>query len=92
LLLYALNHRFVKYIILHKGGQNVSVITNHLYKRHNTFKLPVDEVKTVVARSQMINYLPLKIRGKKFYYIVDSDGKFLNGHLFDYTIGTKKSW
>ncbi|CAK9801424.1 Transmembrane protein 223 [Anthophora quadrimaculata] len=90
--LFVLNQRFVKYIILHKGGQHVSVITTHLFKNNNIFTLPVNEVQTMIARNQMKNYLPLKIRGKKFYYIIDGEGKFLNGKLFDYTVGTRKIW
>ncbi|CAK9823852.1 Transmembrane protein 223 [Anthophora retusa] len=92
LFLYALNQRFVRYIILHKGGQYVSLITSHLYKNNKTFTLPVNEVQAMVARNQMQNYMPLKIRGKLFYYIIDAEGKFLNGKLFDHTIGTRKFW
>ncbi|CAK9811112.1 Transmembrane protein 223 [Anthophora plagiata] len=90
--LYMLNQRFVRYIILHKGGEYVSIITTHLFKNNNTFTLPINEVQTTIARNQMKNYLPLKIRGKKLYYVIDGEGKFLNGKLFDYTVGTRKIW
>lgn len=40
----------------------------------------------------MISYLPMKIQGTMFYYIIDSKGKFLNEKLFDYTVGKAKDW
>lgn len=40
----------------------------------------------------MKNYLPMKIQGKMFYYIIDSKGIFLNEKLFDYTVGKAKYW
>lgn len=40
----------------------------------------------------MTNYLPMKIQGITFYYIIDGKGTFLNKKLFDYTVGKAKDW
>ncbi|XP_043509474.1 uncharacterized protein LOC122528443 [Frieseomelitta varia] len=90
--LYIFNHRIIKYIILHKGGKDVSIVTNHLFKNVDTITLPLEKVKTTMARDQIKNYLPLKIQGKKFFYLVDGHGKFFNEQLFDYTVGRAKTW
>ena len=34
--------------------------------------------------------LPLKIKGKSFFYVIDSDGEFLNSDLFDLTVGVQR--
>lgn len=92
ILFYIINHRFIKYIILHKGGNNVSIITNHPLKNNYTMTLPINKIKIKIARDKMKNYLPMKIQGRRFYYIIDSKGTFLNEKLFDYTVGKAKNW
>lgn len=87
LTIYAANKRFIKYIVLHKGGKNVSLITEHFFKHQETLTLPVNAVTAIWARNQMKDYLPLKVEGKLFYYLLDARGTFLNEELFDSTIG-----
>lgn len=91
-VLYLINHRFIRYIILHKGGKNISVITNHLFKRYHTLTLPLEKVQVTLSRHEMKAYMPMKIQGRKFFFILDAQGKFLNENLFDCTVGTKKRW
>ncbi|XP_043784122.1 transmembrane protein 223 [Apis laboriosa] len=92
ILFYIINHRFIKYIILHKGGNNVSIITNHVLKNNYTMTLPINKIKIKFARDKMTHYLPMKIQGTSFYYIIDGKGTFLNKKLFDYTVGKAKNW
>lgn len=35
----------------------------------------------------MTNYLPLKVAGRRFFYILDKKGEFVNPTLFDHTVG-----
>lgn len=84
--------RFIKYIILHKGGKNVSIITHHLYNNERLITVPVEKVRSTIARCDIHTYLPLRIRGNRFYYLLDSKGRFLNGKLFDNTIGVARTW
>ncbi|XP_076661743.1 uncharacterized protein LOC143365448 [Halictus rubicundus] len=90
--LYLSASRYIKYIILHKGGQEVSIITYHLYKDQIVLRIPLNEVQSTIARKDMKNYMPMKVKGKRFFYLLDFSGKFLNGRLFDNTIGTEKIW
>lgn len=91
-LLYALNHRLIKYVVLHKGGKKVSIYTNHLYKNFHSYMVPVEAVKVPIMRERMKHYMPMKIQGHSCFYLLDGQGKFPNGKLFDYTVGRVKSW
>lgn len=92
IVLYLFNRRFIKYIILHKGGKDVSIITNHLFKRYDSITLPLEKVKVTLARQEMKTYLPMKIQGRRFYFILDGQGEFLNEKLFDCTVGSTRRW
>lgn len=37
-------------------------------------------------------YMAMKIQGRRFYYILDAQGKFLNESLFDCTVGNTRRW
>nr|XP_012143099.1 PREDICTED: uncharacterized protein LOC105662746 isoform X2 [Megachile rotundata] len=89
-LLYTANKKFVKFIILHPGGTSVSLVTHHLFKRQDVLTVPVSKVTAICSRNRMRDYLPLKVQGKSFYYLVDAEGKFINEKLFDCTVGTRK--
>lgn len=89
-LLYVANKKFVKFIILHPGGGSVSLITHHLFKNQDVLTVPISKVKAICSRTKMKDYLPLKVEGKSFYYLVDAEGKFVNEKLFDYTVGAGK--
>ncbi|OAD56316.1 hypothetical protein WN48_03635, partial [Eufriesea mexicana] len=91
-ILYKINQKVIKYIILHKGGQKVSLVTNHVLKTFHVITVPVNKVKVDIARARMINYLPLKVQGDYFSYFIDGTGKFVNEELFDYTVGRAKGW
>ncbi|XP_017875592.1 transmembrane protein 223-like [Ceratina calcarata] len=91
-LLYTLNERIIRYIILHKGGNKITVITNHLFKSSHSLTIPAGEVQSTLSRENMKNYLPIKIKGRSFYFILDGQGKFLNAKLFDHTVACRKMW
>ncbi|XP_034183373.1 transmembrane protein 223 isoform X1 [Osmia lignaria lignaria] len=91
-LLYTAHKKFIKYIILHKGGKDVSIITHHLFKSQDVAKFPIEEVTAITSRNKMKDYLPIKVKGRWLYYLLDADGKFLNPELFDHTIGMQKRW
>ncbi|XP_043261681.1 transmembrane protein 223 [Colletes gigas] len=82
--------RFIKYIILNRGGKNVSLITYHLFKKEALLTLPVNMVKSSMSRQEAKQYLPLKVCDKLFFYLMDLEGTMLNEKLFDNTIGYDK--
>lgn len=91
-IVWMLCARSVKYIILNKGGQKVTLVTYNINKKAAKKCLPVAHVKTTISRREMVNYMPLKILGEKFFYIIDRNGRFYHDVLFDNTIGMNKTW
>ncbi|KYN43383.1 hypothetical protein ALC56_02109, partial [Trachymyrmex septentrionalis] len=88
LYIYATCARSIKYIILNKGGKTLSIITYHMQKKKSKLNLPVGMVKSTADRQDNIGmYLPLKIKNRSFYYLVDKNGTFVNSRLFDYVMG-----
>ncbi|KYQ55679.1 hypothetical protein ALC60_05430, partial [Trachymyrmex zeteki] len=85
---YAACARSIKYIILNKGGKTLSIITYHMQKKKSKLNLPVGVVKCTADRQDDTGtYLPLKIKNKSFYYIVNKSGTFVNSNLFDHIMG-----
>ncbi|XP_076247353.1 transmembrane protein 223 [Calliopsis andreniformis] len=92
LVLHFSIQRFIKYIILHKGGKDVTIVTSHLFKNQIYFTVPVEQVQASCAQKEAKSYLPLKIQHRNFYYLIDNEGTFLNESLFNSTICTSKYW
>lgn len=46
-MIYALCARNVKYIILNKGGETLSIITYHALKKKSTIHLPIGMVRAI---------------------------------------------
>ncbi|XP_036139399.1 transmembrane protein 223 isoform X2 [Monomorium pharaonis] len=87
LLIYAICARSIKYIILNKGGETLTIVTYHFRKKKSTLNLPVGMVKCRANRTSTGVTLPLKILDKSFFYLVDKQGTFVNPKLFDYALG-----
>lgn len=84
--IHALCARSVKYMILHKGGKKISIFTHHLW-RNVCLNIPVEMAKAASHRTDLGLYVPMKLKNKHFYYILDKKGKFLNPELFDHIMG-----
>ncbi|XP_076229014.1 transmembrane protein 223 [Nomia melanderi] len=92
ILLYFISQRFIKYLILNKGGNEVTMVTYHLFKEQKILKVPVNKIQANISRHEMKTYLPLKIKDKKFFFLLDNGGTFYNKDLFDNTVGFAKKW
>lgn len=42
------------------------------------------------SRSRTTTQLPIKVKGRMGYFMVDPKGEFKNGPLFDATVGLKR--
>ncbi|XP_033231246.1 transmembrane protein 223 isoform X2 [Belonocnema kinseyi] len=76
--------RTIRRIILHKGGDKVTIVTYHPVPRKAAQTVPLKNVSCKASR-HVRGTLPVSISGKKFYYFIDSDGDFPNSDLFDFT-------
>ncbi|KAH0955610.1 hypothetical protein HN011_000451 [Eciton burchellii] len=86
LMLYALHSRIIKYIILNKGGKTLTLVTHHFLKKKSTINLSVESVKCCAHRTDLGMYMPLKVKNRWFYFLIEKNGTFVNPTLFDYVL------
>nr|XP_033813313.1 transmembrane protein 223 [Geotrypetes seraphini] len=80
--------RSVSRIILHGGGQQVTVSTSDLFGLKSTHTVPISHVSSMAHRNEVPAMIPVKIKGYRFYFLLDKEGHIYNTKLFDVTIGT----
>lgn len=80
--------RAIKELVLKKGGKMVQITT---FGRKSTESVSVGSINCLQQRSSAKNQIPMKIKGKWFYFLLDKKGVFHNEYLFDYLIGLKRS-
>ena len=82
--------RSVRFIVMKKGGQRVKINCYSPFgtdnKRH-THDIPLDHLSCQIHRSSATAYMPLKIKGRRLFFLIDSRGKFYHPTLFDQTVG-----
>lgn len=82
--------RSVRYLILHKGGQRLTLITYSSFGRDQAMTVNLNEVSCEYSRHSSRVQVPLKVLGHRFNYVLDLRGQFMNGKLFDHTAGMKR--
>ncbi|XP_048854053.1 transmembrane protein 223 [Brienomyrus brachyistius] len=83
------SRRSVSRVVLHKGGGTVTVKTQSPFgvdmARHIT--VPLSHVTCHAHRMESPSFIPLRVKGHRFYFLLDKDGKLNNNKLFDITVG-----
>ena len=82
--------RSVRYLVLRKGGENVSFVTYAPFGHNRIIDVPLKYVSAQEARANATSSLPIKVKNMSFFYILDMRGEFLNKKLYDYTAGLKR--
>ncbi|XP_057336870.1 transmembrane protein 223 [Microplitis mediator] len=90
IIIWVLTVRSIKYIILHKGGNKVTLFTYHPWKKDVQITVPVNEVFVKKHREELVRYMTLALKDKSFYYLLNNEGIFVNPELYDYSIGYYK--
>ncbi|XP_004449283.2 transmembrane protein 223 [Dasypus novemcinctus] len=88
-LLFSL--RSVRSVILLAGGQQVTLTTHAPFGLRAHFTVPLHQVSCMAHRSEVPAMLPLKVKGRRFYFLLDKAGHFPNMQLFDNTVGAYRS-
>ncbi|GAB0100728.1 Transmembrane protein 223 [Sergentomyia squamirostris] len=84
--------RSVRYLVLRKGGQNVSLVTyTPMGVGNRIMDVPLTCISAQESRGAARVHLPLKVKNRAFYYILDKKGTFPNEKLFDYTAGLRRN-
>lgn len=86
--------RSVNQVILHQGGKMVTVCTQSPMGpgRGRKITVPLSQVACHAHRQESPSFIPLRIKGHKFYYLLDKEGTVNNARLFDITVGAYRSF
>ncbi|XP_060679494.1 transmembrane protein 223 [Hemiscyllium ocellatum] len=79
--------RSVSHVVLHRGGQQVTITSCLPFGGSSSFTVPLCRVSCMAHRTQVPSVVPLRIQGHRFYYLLDKQGQFYNAKLFDTTVG-----
>ncbi|XP_010898837.1 transmembrane protein 223 [Esox lucius] len=86
--------RSVSQVILHKGGRMVTVSTQSPLGPDKGWRMtvPLSQVACYSHRQETPNFIPLRVKGYKFFFLLDKEGKLNNPKLFDITVGAYRSF
>ncbi|XP_067372145.1 transmembrane protein 223 [Channa argus] len=81
--------RSVNQVILHKGGRMVTVCTQSPLGHGRGWKItvPLKQVGCYAHRQESLSFIPLRVQGHRFYFLLDKEGTVNNAQLFDTTVG-----
>lgn len=81
--------RSVCQVILHQGGRMVTVSTQSPLGpgRGRRITVPLNQVACHAHRQESPSFIPLRVKGHKFYFLLDKEGTVNNARLFDITVG-----
>ncbi|XP_073845597.1 transmembrane protein 223 [Musca autumnalis] len=82
--------RSVRYLILRKGGRDVTLVTYGPFGTNRIMTVPLKDISAQQPREIAKVHLPLKVRNKSLFYVLDMRGEFKNGRLYDYTAGLNR--
>lgn len=87
------SRRSVSQVILHKGGRMVTVSTQSPLgaDRGRRVTVPLSQVACHAHRQESPSFIPLRVKGHKFYFLLDKEGTINNARLFDITVGAYRS-
>lgn len=88
-LLFSL--RSVRSVMLRAGGQQVTLTTHAPFGLGAHFTVPLNQVSCMAHRGEVPAMLPLKVKGRRFYFLLDKTGHFPNTKLFDNTVGAYRN-
>ncbi|XP_062892268.1 transmembrane protein 223 [Mobula hypostoma] len=87
----AFSRRSVCGVVLHRGGQEVTISSHRLLGGSRSFRVPLRDLSCMAHRHQVASVIPLKVRGHRLYYLLDGRGQFHHPGLFDVTVGAYRS-
>ncbi|XP_055917704.1 transmembrane protein 223 [Eupeodes corollae] len=82
--------RSVRFLVLRKGGTQLSFVTYGPFNKNRIITVPMNCVSAMESRGTARVQLPIKIKNKSFYYVLDMRGEFKNTKLFDYSAGLSR--
>lgn len=84
--------RSVRYVVALKNGKDISLVTYTPFGKNRILNVPINCVSAHDSRRTAKVYLPLKVKNKSLFYILDMKGEFKNTKLFDNSIGVSRKF
>lgn len=84
--------RSVKFLVAHKNGKDVSIVSYTPFGENRIMKVPIKCISAQESRTTAKTFLPLKVKNKSFFYILDMKGEFKNTKLYDQQIGLYRNF
>lgn len=84
--------RSVRFLVLRKGGQTVTMVMYGPFGRNRMMDVPLRCISAQESRQTAKVTLPVKLQGARMYYMLDMRGEFTNTQLFDATVGLKRKF
>ncbi|XP_042350190.1 transmembrane protein 223 [Plectropomus leopardus] len=86
---YLFCRRSVSQVVLHQGGRMVTVCTQSPLgpDRGRRITVPLSQVACHAHRHESPSFIPLRVKGHRFYFLLDKEGTVSNARLFDITVG-----
>ncbi|XP_038603307.1 transmembrane protein 223-like [Tachyglossus aculeatus] len=81
------SHRSVCSVLLRAGGQRVTITTHAPFSLGAEFTVLLRHMSCLAHRGEVPAVLPLKVKGQRFYFLLDKAGRFPNLRLFEVTVG-----
>lgn len=81
--------RSVSQVILHQSGKMVTVCTQSPLGpgKGRKMTVPLSQIACYAHRQESSSFIPLRVKGHKFYFLLDKEGTVNNARLFDITVG-----
>ncbi|XP_065647530.1 transmembrane protein 223 isoform X2 [Hydra vulgaris] len=86
------NLRSVSSITLLKGGKDVMIKTFTPFGKYFTVICELENISAVQHRTAIVSQIPLKIKGRRFHFLMDKSGEFIQPTLYDKTVGIKRTF
>lgn len=85
--------RAVRRVTLLRGGAEVTISTHAPFGLGSgpTFTVPLRHISCRAHRSEVPAALPLKVKGRPFFFLLDKRGQLCNPRLFDLTVGAYRN-
>ncbi|NXD32391.1 TM223 protein, partial [Spelaeornis formosus] len=85
---WLLPQRSVRRLTLLRGGSAVTIATHGpLGLGRRSLTVPLRDVSGSAHRAQVAAAVPIKVRGRPFFFLLDKAGQFHEPRLFDVTVG-----
>uniref|UniRef100_A0AAY4A8K7 Transmembrane protein 223 n=1 Tax=Denticeps clupeoides TaxID=299321 RepID=A0AAY4A8K7_9TELE len=81
--------RSISRVVLHRGGGTVTLVTQSPLgaSAARRVTVPLSDVACHAHRQESPTFIPLRVRGHRFYFLLDKEGRMNNPRLFDVSVG-----